>query len=298
MNKEQITKFIFSSTNILKVQDFLEENTELDPRDYRDKKDNNIIHHLSFHDQKELIKLYISHLRKLIDSSIERSHKLYLKDSKQEIAVWVNQKNQEGFTPLLYASFNGHIDLIRYLEELGANPLLVNNTQLNALHMAAQNNKVAPIVYFKEKIDINARDEKGSSPLHWAAYNCSEEVTTYLLTLPNININARDDDGQTPLLLATIYGNTKIVRRLLLKGAKRRIKSNKGELPIDIARLNEFKNITKMLDDQYSCMDFFKFYYNVKLEYKPKKRSMTIPIVFLLSTLATLIIHHGLLIFH
>lgn len=102
--------------------------------------------------------------------------------------------------------------------------------------MAAQNNKVAPLIYFKEKVDVNDGDEKGSTPLHWAAYNCSEEVATYLLTLPNININARDEDGQTPLLLATIYGNTKIVRRLLLKGANRRIKSKKGDLPLAVAQ--------------------------------------------------------------
>lgn len=163
--------------------------------------------------------------------------------------------------------------------------------------MAAQNNKVAPIVYFKDKIDINGVDEKGSTPLHWAAYNCSEDVTTYLLTLPTIKINARDDDGQTPLFLATTYGNTKIVRRLLLKGANRRIKSKKGELPIEVARDNEYSNITKMLNDSYTCFDFFKFYYNVKIDYKPKSRNLTVPIVFLLSTFAALFILHGLLVF-
>lgn len=52
-----------------------------------------------------------------------------------------------------------------------------------------------------------------------------------------------------------------------------------------------------MLDDSYSCMDFFKFYYNVKLEYRPKERSMTIPIVFLLSTFSAIFILHGLLTF-
>lgn len=42
----------------------------------------------------------------------------------------------------------------------------------------------------------------------------------------------RDIEGQTPLLLATLFGNTKIVRRLLMKGAKRNIKNNKNQLPI------------------------------------------------------------------
>ena len=50
-----------------------------------------------------------------------------------------------------------------------------------------------------------------------------------------------------------------------MKGANRNIKDNKDQLPIDVAIENDYKNITKMLNDDYSCMDLFKFYYNVKL---------------------------------
>jgi ankyrin repeat protein len=37
-------------------------------------------------------------------------------------------------------------------------------------------------------------------------------------------------------MLAVTYGNTRIVRRLLIKGANRYIKNSEGKLPIDIAR--------------------------------------------------------------
>ena len=49
---------------------------------------------------------------------------------------------------------------------------------------------------------------------------------TYLLTLEELKINIRDEDGQTPLMVATMYGNTRIVRRLLMKGANRLIRNN------------------------------------------------------------------------
>ncbi len=52
-----------------------------------------------------------------------------------------------------------------------------------------------------------------------------------------------------------------------------------------------------MLNDNYSCFDFLKFYYNVKLEYKPKNRSMASPIAFLLTTFCSLLILHGLLVY-
>lgn len=98
--------------------------------------------------------------------------------------------------------------------------------------MAAQNNKVSTLICFRGKVDYNLPDQKGSTPLHWAAYSGSEEAAAYLLTLADVKVNVRDNDGQTPLFLATLYGNTKIVRRLLIKGANRRIKNNKGERPI------------------------------------------------------------------
>lgn len=52
-----------------------------------------------------------------------------------------------------------------------------------------------------------------------------------------------------------------------------------------------------MLDDHYTCCDFLKFYYNVKLEYKPKSRNFTIPIVYILTALCSILILNGLLIF-
>lgn len=38
-----------------------------------------------------------------------------------------------------------------------------------------------------------------------------------------------------------------------------------------------------MLDEDYSCCDYVKFYCNLKIEYKPKSRSLKIPLVFLVS---------------
>ena len=69
---------------------------------------------------------------------------------------------------------------------------MVNLTKLNVLHMAAQNNKVSSLIYFQGKLDYNAVDQKGSTPLHWASYNGSEQVVSYLLTLDKIKINVKD----------------------------------------------------------------------------------------------------------
>ena len=45
-------------------------------------------------------------------------------------------------------------------------------------------------------------------------------------------------------------GNSRVVKRLLVKGADRMFRDKKGLLPRDIARENDFTNIEKMLVEQ------------------------------------------------
>ncbi len=40
-----------------------------------------------------------------------------------------------------------------------------------------------------------------------------------------------------------------------------------------------------MLDENFSCCDFIKFYCNIKIEYKPKGRRYIIPVLFLVGLL-------------
>jgi len=52
-----------------------------------------------------------------------------------------------------------------------------------------------------------------------------------------------------------------------------------------ISKANEFRNISKMLDDDYGCLDHLRFYFNVQMKYFPQSRSLTMPALFLFSTL-------------
>ena len=47
-----------------------------------------------------------------------------------------------------------------------------------------------------------------------------------------------------------------------------------------------------MLDDNFTALDMVRFYCNVKVEYKPKERSYTIPVVFLISLLVSAVNQH------
>lgn len=62
----------------------------------------------------------------------------------------------------------------------------------------------------------------------------------FLLTW-GANINLQDQDtGVTALHLATMQGNSRIVRRLLMKGANRYLKDTSGKTALDLANESDF----------------------------------------------------------
>lgn len=148
-----------------------------------DHQGNTCLHQLAYEGHFEIIKLFVRYAKNYNKKrSAQEKHKLYLKGENQEISLWMNQKNNEGFTALLYACYSGHIDIIRYLvEEYEVNYQLTTNTGLNPLHLAAQKNNIMPFIYFRKKIDINEVDKEDSTALHWASYLNSEEVVSYIL---------------------------------------------------------------------------------------------------------------------
>jgi ankyrin repeat protein len=92
------------------------------------------------------------------------------------------------------------------------------------MHVAAQGDQSLVLVYLKTiGLDPCSLDNKSSLPMHWAAYMGCETSAAILLAW-GCNTSIQDEDGHTPLHLATMAGNSRIVRNLLIKGADRGIK--------------------------------------------------------------------------
>jgi palmitoyltransferase len=95
------------------------------------------------------------------------------------------------------------------------------------LHVAAQGDQPASLAYFVKKgLDINERDRRDSTPLHWAAFAGAELTMSYILAW-NADIDAVDSKGLTALHLAVKSSedirSTKGIKLLLIKGADRNI---------------------------------------------------------------------------
>ena len=85
-------------------------------------------------------------------------------------------------------------------------------------------------------MDINIKDSKKCTPLHWACYTCSEMALDYILSMKP-NLEAKDIRGLTPLHIAVNcvdkIGSTRCVKALLLRGADRNVEDKEGKTPKD-----------------------------------------------------------------
>ena len=82
-----------------------------------------------------------------------------------------------------------------------------------------------PQILAKEA-DVNAKDEDGRTPLHWAVESADEDAVDSVL-LMGANTNAKDKDGRTPLHLAVESADERIIKLLLDKGADINAKDDK-----------------------------------------------------------------------
>ena len=205
----------------------------------KDENGNTPLHYSVYKNNYELTTLIIEEAKKGLGLS---SHK---------ISNFINEKNDEGYTALLYSVKNGNFEIYKYLKKLGAKVEITTNLGKNALHISAETNNTNMLIFLllNEPLDIYTLDDNGSTPLHWACYSGAYEVANYLLCL-KADINSRDKQQITPLFLAVDNNRENIVRLLLMYGADKNLPNNKKIYPIDVAKKKNFTKIIFLLKDK------------------------------------------------
>jgi ankyrin repeat protein len=89
-------------------------------------------------------------------------------------------------------------------------------------------------------MDLTSKDNRGSTPLHWACFQNSEIALIYLLGWQKQStLNLQDIDGYTPLHLAVKSSEQlksgRPLRALLMRGANRNIRDKRGNKALDLA---------------------------------------------------------------
>jgi hypothetical protein len=114
----------------------------------------------------------------------------------------VSSKDDDGMTPLHWATKNGHKEVVEFL--------LAHKAEVNAkagdlstpLYLAAvYDRRDIAEVLLAHGADPNAKDHEGDTPLHLAAEHGFADVAELLLA-HGADVNAVDSDGMTPLHMA------------------------------------------------------------------------------------------------
>ena len=142
----------------------------------------------------------------------------------------IHAQDNELKTPLFYASFRGHIDIVKLLlrankeETYVDNPLtrrfceIVDITGWTALHCATfgGHTSVVDLLCNKLRVDVNVRTEHGKSALHIAMEKGAVDIVRILVMDKRMEVNRPDNTKSTPLHYACHAGHDDCVRVLLL----------------------------------------------------------------------------------
>lgn len=129
----------------------------------------------------------------------------------------VNSQGGTYGTPLQAAVAKGHFDTVKFLIENGADVFLQGGIFLHAICAAAYGGNVDIFKLLVESgADLESQDETGLRPVH---LGISHPQILRTCLEKDVDINARDNKGKTPLFWAGFYGSIESARILIDAGA-------------------------------------------------------------------------------
>ena len=131
-----------------------------------------------------------------------------------------------GYTALMIASAKGHLSIVRYLVQRGANTSLKDGDGDTALDSAIINNQTAVIEYLIS--------QTGNHELYEAARGGKLDRVKLALQY-GVDVNYRGSANNTPLVVATIGANFAVVEYLVENGANVNARNDEGKSALNYA---------------------------------------------------------------
>jgi len=98
--------------------------------------------------------------------------------------------------------------------------------------------------------DVNMKDNRGMTPLHWAVERGRKEIAE-LLIAEGADVNAKRTNGSTPLFYATSGGGQKEIAELpIAEGANVNAKDKLGDTSLQVAAYQGHKEIVELFIDK------------------------------------------------
>jgi ankyrin repeat protein len=144
-----------------------------------------------------------------------------------------------GKTPLIYASVEGHVGVVRWMVDKGGAINKRDFAGWTALSFASSNSRLAVMrLLFEKGADPTISTASDWTPLMVASDKGHLEVVRFLLGIPSVraSMNNRDDEGSTALWRACYYGKGGVARLLLKRGADPTIADDRDITPMAMAK--------------------------------------------------------------
>ena len=153
-----------------------------------------------------------------------------------------------GATPLNYASWKGHKDVVELLLDAGADPKNEDVKGHTPLHLAAEyGHKDVVKLLLDRGANPNPAANKGMTPLIDASYFGQKDVVQLLLD-KGVEPNQRHNTtGYTPLHAAVLESHKDVVQLLLIRGADPSNVTVIGQTPLAIALQEGHSDIVNLL---------------------------------------------------
>jgi len=192
----------------------------------------------------------------------------------------VNQRDSAGLTPLMWGARYGHEEVVQLLLQQGGTQPDIPDMEYGrtALSWAAGGGhervvklllggrfadsgnigrwwkntwRAMALIIVGKCVDPNSPDNRGQTPLLWAARNGHDRTVELLLKLEDVSPDGPDNRGQSPLSWAARNGHDRVVKLLLgRKDVSPDRPDNCGQTPLSWAAWNGHDGVVELLLEQ------------------------------------------------
>lgn len=203
-----------------------------------------------------------------LHQAVEAWDVVKLKNLLSEDSKHIDAKDSAGQTPLMIAAANGSANAMKLLLEKGANAALQDKLHRSALHLACESIFSADI--FQRLImsgcDINGRDHRGDTPLHYACLKMNLTAMESLLSRGALCDLQNNEANRTPLhylvmndiQLPPLYHDALVT--LLFYGPNTALKDLNQQTPLQVA-LGKYPSYSSRMQTRMTTFHQFMFFY-------------------------------------
>ena len=155
--------------------------------------------------------------------------------------------------PILVALATEHFKTADLLRHNGADLDIRDRAGNTPLHSAVDGSGYIKVVQklIEYDVNINAVNSAGFTPLHWASYGRLKDGSIPRLLLKHgADVNARDDRDSTPLHEASESGALEVALVLVEYGADVEAKNRHGRTALEVASVNRDDEFVKFLRER------------------------------------------------